>query len=280
MSEFFNKYSILCQLKVKLTALAPLRIGRGKEEVSVVEPDLPVIKDASGHPIVPGSTMKGFCRANFQRILANLTGDKKAKQIVNDIFGDSDIHASTIYFGPLSSLKAELDVRKHIAINPETGAVRNLFEIELVKEGAEFSGRIVTRNLSPTYLSLLFALREFTNQGLFRLGGFKSRGYGLVKLDFEGMEIILPGISTNNLRQGVQLEPQIGTGKSVSLQATNKEITLKEIGELSFVTEEGILEAPEYFGVKILVSEKETEKLLSQLIGHLQQTMQVSPPEA
>ncbi len=68
---FKNRYYITGEI----VTLTPLRVGAG----SSIEPsstDMPVLKTFSGIPYIPGSTLKGVIRANFERILNTLAANK------------------------------------------------------------------------------------------------------------------------------------------------------------------------------------------------------------
>ena len=55
----------------------PLHVGAGKDPTSPI--DLPVIRNAAGVPIIPGSTLKGFFRSYLARLLAgySATGERE-----------------------------------------------------------------------------------------------------------------------------------------------------------------------------------------------------------
>jgi len=57
----------------------PLHVGAGRDPVSPI--DLPVIRNASGVPVIPGSTLKGFFRSYLARLLTgySLTGGKELR---------------------------------------------------------------------------------------------------------------------------------------------------------------------------------------------------------
>ncbi|MEM2865488.1 MAG: RAMP superfamily CRISPR-associated protein [Candidatus Bathyarchaeia archaeon] len=270
-SSPFKSYEILYRLGVKLETLLPLRIGIGRED-RVTEPDAPVIKDAYNRPVIPGSTLKGFFRANSERILNSFLDEDKVRNIIEGIFGDPNHHASCIFFGDLKAVKAELDARKHIMINPETGAVQRLFEVEFVKEGAIFQGESLTaRNISPCLLGLLYAVKTLTNEQLLRIGGFKSRGYGAVKMEFDKISIIFPGVHVDKLYEGITLTPSVAPSPEgrgpVKFKVSDGVARIEEHGR----TVEFRVEAradPSHFGARM--ESVEAEKMLGELAGVLE----------
>ncbi|GEM_PF-708817 len=275
MSEpkYFGKYVLLSQIDAKIIAKTPLRVGKGKE-MAVVESDLPIIKNSDEVPIIPGSSLKGFFRANSERIIANIKPITEAEQLTKKIFGSSDKKeepGSAIFFYDLKATNYKLENRKHIKINPQTGGVDNLFEAECVMDGASFEGRLATtRNLSPVFIGILQPVIELASLGICRLGGFKSRGYGSVDININKLTLIIPGKSKEKLKEGVEIQPTIGTDKPTHIKTKNgNEVTLKEIDEVSFKAK--IEEEAGYLGAKITVEDtKETSKLFSSLANQFQ----------
>ncbi|MEM3586494.1 MAG: RAMP superfamily CRISPR-associated protein [Candidatus Jordarchaeaceae archaeon] len=279
MSEpkFFGKYVLLSQMEAKIVTRTPLRVGRGRE-MSVVESDLPIMKNSENVPIIPGSSLKGFFRANSERIIANIINRENTEQLIRKIFGSSEKNesGSAIFFYDLKAKEPnyKLENRKHIKINPETGGVNNLFEVECVMDGALFEGLLATtRNLSPAFIGIVQPVIELASLGISRLGGFKSRGYGAVDITINKLTLIIPGKSKENLREGLEIHPtvpRIGTIKPTYIKTKNgNEVTLREIDEISFKAK--VEEAPSYLGTKITVEDtKETSKLLSSLASQLQ----------
>jgi len=104
-----------------------------------------------------------------------------------------------------------LGTRTGIAIDRKTGAVYKhaLYTVEYVEPGAIFSFKIHARNLPNYVLGLLAAIIRRMNEGEVKIGGFKSRGFGKVKIeklrlmnkDGGSKELILP-----SLEEGVDME--------------------------------------------------------------------------
>ncbi|ABL78686.1 type III CRISPR-associated RAMP protein Csx7 [Thermofilum pendens] len=84
-------------------------------------------------------------------------------------------------------------VRTGIAINRRTGAVyeRALYQVEYVEPGARFRFEARTTNLPNYALGLLSAVIRMMNEGWVRVGGFKTRGFGEVRV--EGLEFAARG---------------------------------------------------------------------------------------
>lgn len=75
--------------------------------------------------------------------------------------------------------------RVGIAIDRRTGAVypRALYDVEFIEPGTRFRFKIRCRNLPNYALGLLAAILKLLHAGEVKLGGFKTRGFGQVKLE-------------------------------------------------------------------------------------------------
>jgi CRISPR-associated RAMP protein (TIGR02581 family) len=82
-------------------------------------------------------------------------------------------------------LDAPVGVRTGIAINRRTGAVHMgaLYQVEYVEPGARFRFSIRTTNLPNYALGLLAKILRTVNEGWVRVGGFKTRGFGELRVD-------------------------------------------------------------------------------------------------
>ena len=88
---------------------------------------------------------------------------------------------------------APVGVRTGIAINRRTGAVHMgaLYQVEYVEPGARFRFSIRTTNLPNYALGLLAKILRMVNEGWVRVGGFKTRGFG--ELRVEGLRFAVSG---------------------------------------------------------------------------------------
>ena len=82
-------------------------------------------------------------------------------------------------------LDVPVGVRTGIAINRRTGAVHMgaLYQVEYVEPGARFRFSIRTTNLPNYALGLLAKILRMVNEGWVRVGGFKTRGFGELRVD-------------------------------------------------------------------------------------------------
>ena len=81
-------------------------------------------------------------------------------------------------------LAFRISSRVGIAIDRRTGAVyrRALYNVEYVEPGALFRFNINCFNLPNYALGLLATVLRMINQGAVKIGGFKTRGFGAVKI--------------------------------------------------------------------------------------------------
>jgi len=80
---------------------------------------------------------------------------------------------------------APVGVRTGIAINRRTGAVHMgaLYQVEYVEPGARFRFSLRTTNLPNYALGLLAKILRMVNEGWVRVGGFKTRGFGELRVE-------------------------------------------------------------------------------------------------
>lgn len=85
--------------------------------------------------------------------------------------------------GQVIDVKA--DVRTGIAIDRRTGAVQPgaFYRVEFVEPGARFRLNVRCKNLPNYAIGLLSLILRRMNEGLIKIGGFKSRGFGAVKIE-------------------------------------------------------------------------------------------------
>jgi len=189
-----------------LEAVTPLHIGSGKPEIEIGEVDMPILRDPSGQPYIPGSSLKGRTRAEAERIareekkpvcnppdVRNMCGSLKSRVddfcIACKIFGTAgEISvASKVKFRDAYSIQKveELLERTGIAIDRSKGTVARgaLYTIEAVPAGTIFNLEIVAENLTDEELKLLLAaLRSVEDSAL---GGSSTRGFGKIRMNFK-----------------------------------------------------------------------------------------------
>jgi CRISPR-associated protein Csm3 len=206
----FEKLDKRILLQGKLEAVTPLHIGSGKPEVEVGEVDLPILRDPSGQPYIPGSSLKGRTRAEAERIArskglevcnppdvktmcGSLKRDVEDFCIVCRIFGTAGriSVASKVRFRdayPTTRVEQLLE-RTGIAIDRTSGTVASgaLYTIEAVPAGTTFNLEVVAENLTDEELKLLLASLKSVEDSA--LGGSSTRGFGKIRMWFERAHI-------------------------------------------------------------------------------------------
>jgi CRISPR-associated RAMP protein (TIGR02581 family) len=112
---------------------------------------------------------------------------------------------------------APVGIRAGIAINRRTGSVHSgPYHVEYVEPGARFRFSIRTTNLPNYALGLLAKILRMVNEGWVRVGGFKTRGFG--ELRVEGLRFTASG-------------PTVQGSKLLAVDEKDKEVDLS--GDIS-----------------------------------------------
>ena len=219
---FKNRLEIIGTL-VTVTAL---RIGAGRS-TEPIGSDLPVIKDALGRPLIPGSTFKGALRSRLESFLrgidsqlaedpANFTNAERNKQVkeFKEQYENDDIGLTQALLGitdevsrlfgspwiaskfqvrdltvPADAWFGQYQERDGVAIDrdTETAAEGKLYDFQVVPAGTPFEFRAVVENAEEWELGLLMiGLHQFKSEQI-PLGGGRSRGLGVVRLEIDKM---------------------------------------------------------------------------------------------
>jgi len=263
--NIFERFQIKIELYGTIRTEGPFRIGLGREQ-SIVESDLPVIKNASELPIIPGSSLKGLFRGTLMRLL-NSRKNPRNDRFITELFGgkEPNEHAAAMLFHTLSANSPNVKIQKHIKINPETMSVSHLFDLEYVPEKTEFTGAFVTfRNLSPIYLGVIQSVINLLNEGFIKFGGFKSRGYGKISISIDHILILLFGVTQGDLIKGVDINTDIPHLEKVRIQIAEGKFSLIQ-GDTNIILESPVevQDKPEYFGTEITINQTQA---ISQLM--------------
>jgi CRISPR-associated RAMP protein (TIGR02581 family) len=205
----------------------PLRIGAGRSKTPMSPVDLQVLKislgELTGIPYIPGSSLKGVFRATAEK-LAISQGlnvcymgegckneyDKELQNVVKigneeailgvlskyciicRLFGTAS-YSAHIKINDAYPSKEELpttSVKTGIAIERRSGGVKKgaLYQVEFVNPGGKFYGSFILNNFPNYGIGLLAEIIEQINQGFIKIGGFKTRGFGSVKITIESLK--------------------------------------------------------------------------------------------
>ena len=239
----FDIFKNRLEITGTLTTVTALRISKGRS-TEPIGSDLPVIKDALGRPLIPGSSFKGalrsrlesFLRAIDRNLAANpaieaewsitnerLNGSNGIKKEVEEelkqypekeqsakrdslltekIINETDI-ASLLFGSPWIASKFQVrdltvqpdawfgqyQERDGVAIDrdTETAAEGKLYDYQVVPAATPFDFKAVVENAHDWELGLLMiGLHQFETEQI-PLGGGRSRGLGVVKLEIDKM---------------------------------------------------------------------------------------------
>ncbi|WP_162000401.1 RAMP superfamily CRISPR-associated protein [Saccharolobus sp. E5-1-F] len=232
----FKTYYILTKIWGKITNKSPIRVG-GTRGYGIGEPDLPILRTPDRRAVIPGSTLKGVFRNSLARYLKNVNPESDlafafgGNRVIGGSKGKNNLAlGSAVIFSDFTT-RQPIDVyeRTHIKIDLSKGSGRP-FQVEYVPENNEFEGTIIGRNLPLSDMSgMIYVVKNLMDLEVVRIGGFKSRGYGIVRFDVAKVEVYLPSNSVEfETRLGILSR---GITRKISIKVENN--SLKE-NEKSF----------------------------------------------
>jgi CRISPR-associated RAMP protein (TIGR02581 family) len=283
----FDTFKNRLELTGTLTTVTALKIGAGRS-VEPTDPDVPVIKDANGRPLIPGSSFKGALRSRLESFLRGIDPEfandpnelsssvwmnqvKDIKKLAGDTIKDDharDVHitnqlkaitdkASFLFGSPwlagklqIRDLTVEADnwfgqyqERDGVAIerDTDTAADGRKYDFQVVPAGTIFDFKAAAENLEQSELGLLMlGLTQFENE-MIPLGGGRSRGLGVVRLDLNEMIWVKP-TNRDELLQYMQnlvtgeMQSYIFTPQAIEVHKANWALALLEDLSSSAVT--------------------------------------------
>ncbi|MEA5573544.1 CRISPR-associated RAMP protein Csx7 [Calothrix sp. UHCC 0171] len=225
----FDTFKNRLELTGTLTTVTALRISAGRSSEPIGS-DLPVIKDALGNPLIPGSSFKGAMRSRLESFLRGIIGNnrklvanpaienewsltsqeiKQLKEnfsddlaLTEEIIKHTDL-VSSLFGSPWIASKFQVrdltvksdtwfgqyQERDGVSIDrdTETAADGKLYDFQVVPAGTQFEFKAIVENAEEWELGLLMVgLHQFETEQI-PLGGGRSRGLGVVKLDIDKM---------------------------------------------------------------------------------------------
>lgn len=237
----FDTFKNRLTLTGTLQTVTALRVSAGRS-LEPIGCDLPVIKDALGRPLIPGSSFKGALRSRLESFLRGVfsevdelqlrhlvanpsneaewsitasemrdlkTQHTDDRQLTEQILQNTDL-ISQVFGSPWLSSKFQVrdltiknpaenwfgqyQARDGVAIDrdTETAADGKLYDFQVVPGGTPFSFKAVVENAEPWQLGLLMlGLHQFETEQI-PLGGGRSRGLGIVRLNLNRMNWVNP----------------------------------------------------------------------------------------
>ncbi|UUO16833.1 type III CRISPR-associated RAMP protein Csx7 [Dolichospermum heterosporum] len=222
----FDTFKNRLEITGILTTITALRISAGRS-TEPIGTDLPVIKDALGQPLIPGSSFKGALRSRLESFLRGIDDKfaanpaiekewsitsqqmKELKEsfdndqiLTQEIINKTDL-ISRLFGSPWIASKFQVrdftvvpdtwfgqyQERDGVSIDrdTETAADGKLYDFQVVPASTQFEFRAVVENAEDWELGLLMiGLHQFETEQI-PLGGGRSRGLGVVKLNIDKM---------------------------------------------------------------------------------------------
>lgn len=228
----FDTFKNRLEITGILTTITALRISSGRS-TEPIGSDLPVIKDAFGRPLIPGSSFKGALRSRLESFLRGIVGNNRKlvanpaieeewsltsreMKVIKERFTDDlalteeilrhTDFVSRLFGSPWVASKFQVrdltvlqeywfgqyQERDGVSIDrdTETAAEGKLYDFQVVPAGTQFEFKAIVENAEPWELGLLMVgLHQFETEQI-PLGGGRSRGLGVVKLDIDAMNWI------------------------------------------------------------------------------------------
>ncbi len=211
------------------------------------------VRSGSLKPVIPGSSWKGAFRAHAVRLCRTcglnvcdgvprstcLRGTEfkqleragasifdKLNMIVTGgisvcildlIFGAPGILSHVFFNDSYPTNNYRIGYRTMVAIDRRTGASSRsaLFTVEYVEPGAIFDFTLIVENLPNYALGLLFEVLKDLNEGIVKVGGLKSRGFGRVAVESLSIAIKEFGSNVKALRALDPIDEKVDVGTEV-----------------------------------------------------------------
>ncbi|MEL6901665.1 MAG: CRISPR-associated RAMP protein Csx7 [Cyanobacteria bacterium J06606_4] len=217
----FDVFKNRLELTGTLTAVTALRVSEGRS-VDVSGSDLPVMKDALGQPLIPGSSFKGALRSRLESflraidlslavspdVLVSREISQEVTRLKQQYENDAELTvqlknitdaASLVFGSPWQASKFQVrdltvvnttwfdqyQERNGVSIDrdTETAADGRLYDFQVVPAGVKFHFRAVVENAEDWELGLIsIGMHQFETEQI-PIGGAVSRGLGVVKLE-------------------------------------------------------------------------------------------------
>lgn len=227
----FDVFKNRLDLTGTLATVTALRISQGRS-TEPIGSDLPVVKDALGQPLIPGSSFKGAMRSRLESFLRgiDLTLAKDPSELVSKLMNeqvktikeknkDNDEaltialngitdEVSKVFGTPWQASKFQVrdltvkpdswfgqyQERDGVSIDrdTETAVDGRLYDFQVVPAGVEFEFRAVCENAEDWELGLLVMGLQQFKMEQIPLGGGNSRGLGVVKLEIDRVMWVNP----------------------------------------------------------------------------------------
>ncbi len=194
-------------MNYEVVTRSDLHIG-GHTTTEPADVDNPVIKNAESYPIIPGSSLKGVLRTEMERLLRGLSLNIEICDVLGKdhggcnvcpvckLFGGNEL-ASSIKIKDATANSKRTMVRDAVAIDRKKRKAKDggKYDTEVVPKGTVFTGICIIENTElgkceHAKLGAFLSLLNFFNECSGSIGHASSRGFGEVKLNVTGINII------------------------------------------------------------------------------------------
>lgn len=247
----------LVLFRYRLTCQTGLHIGAGKS-ADLVGSDQPVLRDAAGRPLVPGSSLRGILRTGVEAICLSLHLDRARGpeppavknpspeeiferewwklSMVDRLFGRVAEKGGNFSLGSrlqisdaVPSAEVAVELRDGVGIDRETRTAKTgvKYDLEVVPAGTLFEGRVRFKNPADYEIGLLGQALYLLDQGALLLGGKSARGLGWVKVEVEAPR----RLDAATLLTALPPEPQAPTFLSIEENFSAELASLRDLAD-------------------------------------------------
>jgi CRISPR/Cas system CSM-associated protein Csm3 (group 7 of RAMP superfamily) len=193
-----------CTIHLSLIPQGPILIKSGRQGADPTKADMEFVetyREGEKTIYLPGSSLKGAIRAHAERIARTVeietSSDSKTYQtssFTEQLFGTTFLASRIRIEDAYSTTPPVIEERNGVAIDRVLGSAINgaLFNYQVCTSG-KFATRIHLRNFSLAQLGLLGLVLRDLNDGWFAIGFGKSRGLGIVSVEYHSATVQYPG---------------------------------------------------------------------------------------
>ncbi len=162
---------------MELRLASPMSIGSGEAEYT----DHDIILDSRGKPIIPATAIAGVFRHYLRDISNELFGpilDGSAKE-------DTAEKSHIIFYDAAEISGTYIAARDCVHLNEDekTAMDTGKFDLQAEETGAVFEAVIELDEIGGEYIDRVESAMSALNEGILRLGGKSTRGYGQVRIN-------------------------------------------------------------------------------------------------
>jgi CRISPR/Cas system CSM-associated protein Csm3 (group 7 of RAMP superfamily) len=234
--DFFTSRNIfkdIYNISFTFETLTPIHIGSGDVKIINSTPLYLHIKDADGHPTIPGSSIKGLISTLYLALCGRISDVSELFGTTSKIGGEISPVISKTFFNDLKVVGNYKIILKSLPRlwsprrRPEYPAVKYYLDvqyvepkginqfIECVDEGAKFQGNIIGYCLKPwevggLIMSLgLKVLNGKTYVKTLKVGYAKPQGLGKIRLILESLKVEKCEVDSQTLNPNIIVERNI-----------------------------------------------------------------------